>query len=196
MAYVSIAEYKAYMAALTQGQPVGMSSTEDTFLSNLLSAAQQFIESETGRAFEAATETRYYDDRAVAYNDPALLIVDKDLLTVTALTNGDGAAVSSGNYWLEPYNGSPKFGIRLKTTEAWVWAVDTRVSVAGTWGYTAAANADVKRVTCRLAYLEQQRRTATGEVAVLGEGAFTFQAEVPKDIGNWLRRYTRRSGWL
>jgi hypothetical protein len=184
------------MRALTAGQPVVYTDAELLVVQGLLESAQTFIEEETGRRFEAATQTRYYKGDAVPFHDPTLLLVDDDLLTVTSLTNGDGTVIASSLYWLEPRNKSPKFGIRLKSGAAWSFGTDGEVAVAGTWGYTAAASADVKRVTCRLAYLEQQRRTATGEVRVLGEGGFSFQASMPKDLAEWLTRRSRRRGNL
>lgn len=192
MAYVTLAEYKAYIIALTQGVPAPETTAEDTFLSNLITSAQLFIEDYTHRRFEAVTATRYFDNRAISYSDPQKLFVDDDLLTVTTLTNGDGTTLGGSTYYLEPYNSTPYHAIRLKTNYTWSFETDGRVSVAGTWGYTATASRDVKRVTCRLAWLEQQRRFATGEVTVLDGGSFSYQADVPKDLAQWLDRHVRR----
>jgi hypothetical protein len=192
MAYVTLAEYRAYMKALTEGIEAAPLAADDTFVTGLLSSAQQFIEDWTNRRFEAATATRYFDSRSVAYSDPQKLFMDDDLLTVTTLTNGDGTVLDSSAYYLETYNLTPKHAIRLKTNYSWTFDTDGRVSVAGTWGYSATANRDVKRITCKLAWLEQQRRFSTGEVTVIDGGSFTYEAAVPKDIAQWLDRHIRR----
>jgi len=196
MAYATLADYRAYLASLTSGSgPSSYSAADDTFQTGCLAAAQQFIEDETFRHFEAVTETRYYRVNAVSYQDPQVLILDDDLLTITTLTNANGDVVNSSQYWLLPDNWFPKYAIQLKFSSVWQFPIDGRVSVAGTWGYMASANADVKRITYRLAYLEQQRRSATGAVAVLGQtGIVQYEAEVPKDIAYWLRKHTRGKG--
>lgn len=193
MAYVTLTEYKAYMESSTQGFTAPQTAAEETFVTNLLTSAQQFVEDWTGRRFEAATATRYFDARSIAYTDPQRLFMDDDLLTVTTLTNGDGVVLSGSSYYLEPYNLTPKHAIRLKTDYSWSFSTDGRVSVAGTWGYTASASRDVKRITCKLAWLEQQRRFATGEVTVIDGGTFTYEAAVPKDVAQWLDRHVRRA---
>lgn len=192
MAYVTLAEYKAYMGAMTRGQPTAYLDSDDTFITGCLTAAQQYIEEQTGRKFEATTATRYYDERAVDYLTPARLLLDDDLLSVTTLTNGNAAAILAADYYLEPYNTTPKFAVTLKSG-AWSFSTSTgwRIAIAGSWGYSATANQKVKDMTMRLAYLEMQRRTATGEVTVMGDGVFSFQASIPKDIAEWLTFWHR-----
>jgi hypothetical protein len=192
MAYATLAEYESYQAQLTGGIAAANTSAETAFKAQCLTSAQQFIESWTGRRFEAVTATRYYDARAISYSDPQKLFLDDDLLTVTTLTNGDGVALSGSDYFLEPYNAAPYHAIRAKLGKSWAFVTDGRISVAGTWGYMTTANYDVKRVTMRLAWLEQQRRFATGEVTVIDGGAFTYQANVPQDLSQWLDRMKRR----
>lgn len=197
MAYVTLAEYRLYMeslAGIATDQPVHYTPSDDTLQTQLLASAQALIERETHRRFEAVTATRTYGPGAVYYSDPRLLMLDEDLLSVTTLTNGDGAVIAASEYRLFPYNTSPKFGIQLKSTSSWAFGDDGVVSVAGSWGYTAVADSDVKRVTCRLAYLEQQRRTATGQVAVLGDGTKTYESAVPADLAKWLASMRRHTG--
>jgi len=186
MAYLSVSDYRTYMAALTSGSPTYSDPGDTTFHQQLLDSATAFIERETQRKFAAVTATRKFGPECVLFTNPQLLMVDEDLLTVTTLTNGDGTVVASNTYELWPRNRAPYFGIRIKSSSAWAFSDDdSTVSVAGTWGFMASPDADVKRVTARLAYLEQQRRTNTGEVMVM-QGAMEYTARVPADIARWL----------
>jgi len=63
---------------------------DTALLTDAISAAQTYIESQTNRVFEAATATRHYLHQSIDPWDSALLHVDHDLLTVTTLANGDG----------------------------------------------------------------------------------------------------------
>lgn len=192
MAYLSVSDYRAYIAALTSGNPTYSDPADTTFQQQLLDSATAFIESETGRSFTAVTATRKFGPEALPSSDANLLMLDDDLLTVTTLTNGDGTVIASNQYDLWPRNRLPAYAIRVRTSMAWAFSTDdSTVSVAGTWGLMATPNADVKRVTARLAYLEQQRRTNTGEVLVM-QGAMQYSARVPDDLANWLLRHRRR----
>lgn len=192
MAYLTVADYRTYMAALTAGAPTYSDPGDTTFHQQLLDSATTFIERETRRKFSAVSATRKFGPECVSFTDPQLLMVDEDLLTVTTLTNGNGTTIASNAYELWPRNGSPYFGIRVKSSSAWAFSDDdATVSVAGTWGFMASPDTDVKRVTARLAYLEQQRRTNTGEVMVM-QGAMEYTARVPDDIAHWLAGMRRR----
>ena len=70
-------------------------SGEEPLLQQAIESAQEYIDSQTNRHFEAATETRFYDRSARDYHDSTLLHIDDDLLTVTTLANGDGAGDST-----------------------------------------------------------------------------------------------------
>lgn len=192
MAYVTLSEYRDYMQSLSGGTALGTSMSDDAFLTNLLTSAQLLIEDTTHRRFEATTLTHRYVESDLSVQDKQILILDDDLLSVTTLVNGDGTTLNSTDYFLLPRNHSPKSLIELKSNFGWQFSNDGEIVLTGTWGKTAAASADVKRVTCRLAFLEFQRRNATGEVTVLGEGAFTYQAQVPPDLSEWLERQRRR----
>ena len=64
---------------------------DTALLTDAISAAQTYIESQTNRVFEATVATRYYERSALDDDDSTLLdVFDGDLLTVTTLANGDG----------------------------------------------------------------------------------------------------------
>lgn len=196
MAYVTVDEYHAYMSALSGGNVVQLDAQGKTFMQGLLEQATQFVESETKRKFVSYTATRYYDPRAIVYTDTQVLMLDEDLLSVTTLTNGDNSIVNSSDYWLEPVNRMPAWGIRLKSTRVWQFTTDGRASVTGEWGFSTTPSEDVKRIVMRLAYVFMQKRTATGDVEIVGSptqigGVLKYGSYIPSDIRDWLKRYRR-----
>lgn len=196
MAYVTTAEYQDYMNAMLGGTAAVSDVASTTFVASLLEQATQFVESETKRKFQFWTATRYYNSKAVVYTDPQLLMFDEDLLEITSITNGNGTSLSAGDYWLEPMNKLPSWGIRLKSTKVWSFSTDGIVEVTGKWGYSLTPSEDVKRIVMRLAYVFQQKRTATGDVEIVGNpsqlgGVLKYGSYIPSDIRDWLRRHRR-----
>lgn len=162
-------------------------------MQQFLDQAQAEIEAQTGKRFEAATQTRYYQRCDVVWDNPKRLLLDAWLLTVTTLTNGDGATINASDYWLTPRSGPPYSEIELKSTAAWAWGTDGEITIVGTWGFMAAANAQVKRVTMRLAEFFWQKRSTTGESQVIGEGQIVVAAQYPKDVQDFIVSQRRRS---
>jgi hypothetical protein len=190
MAYITLAEFKSYHSELTGGVPASYTANEDALLTILIQQAQAEIERITNRTFEAsASTTKYFTIDDISGRS---LWFSADCLTVTALTNGDGTTISSGDYWLVPFNNSPKWGVLLKSAAAWAFSGDGRIEVTGTWGFATTAPDDIKRLTHRLAWFYWQKRSATGETTVLGDGGTVVAAEYPADIQKTLKRYTRR----
>lgn len=186
--YASVAELKTYLNELTGGVQSSFSGAEDALLQTFLDDATAEIDKLTNRSFQSATATRYYWPEDV---DGATLYLDNDLLTVTTLTNGDSTTISSGNYFLLPDNATPKSKIRLKAAAAWAFDTDGRISIAGTWGFSATPPADIQRATKRLAWFYWMKRTAAGEVAVAGDNVAIVPPEYPADIESVVRRYRR-----
>jgi hypothetical protein len=139
MAYLTVSDAKAYLGIAVAD------TTEDTLLGLLITAAQSAIDAYCGRAFEAATETRFYGRSQVLSQE---LRLDRDLLSVTTLTNGDGTVIGAANYVLLPRNSAPRYAIRLKSTTNWIFATDdSEITVAGSWGYSATAPGSVVQAT-------------------------------------------------
>ena len=67
---------------------------EEDLLEDAIAAAEEYIDSQTNRHFEAVTNTRYYWRDALDRYNSTILHLDDDLLTVTTLANGDGAGES------------------------------------------------------------------------------------------------------
>ena len=172
------------------------STADDALLQAYLDEATTAIDTYTGRTFEAETETRYFEYGAL--DDGGLtLVVDRDLLTVTTLTNGDDGAtvIPSTEYWLVPRNSSPKHGIRLKADSTYQWEQDTDywIGVLGTWGYSATPPRDVVRACKRLAmyYYAQKDAHVFDVTAVPEAGVITVPQGIPRDVERILGPYLR-----
>ena len=119
----------------------GTGQTAD-LLKVIISASQQ-IERETRRYFVPRDQTRYFNGRQWGNGGRAVgteLYLDRDLQTLTTVTNGDLATVSSDDYTLAPRNSDTgKTIIRLTTDSGLVWTNGTSdsegISLAGTWHY-------------------------------------------------------------
>lgn len=154
---------------------------DDTLLQASLDWADEFIFAYTDRKFAAYTATRYFGPEAILWEGTDIvnhgsswygsmylanrvLLLDEDLLTITALHNADSVAtlITSGNYFLEPWNasadGKPYSQIRLKTSTSWSFDTDSRISVAGTWGYSATPDAQIINTAILLAEWHYRQR--------------------------------------
>ena len=193
MAYATLAQIKDYL-------DIG-ADTDDVLLSALIVRAQQAIDSYTGRVFEAETETRYFERRHV--DDTGFILhMDRDLLTITTLNNGGSSstAIPATEYWLTDANGGrnygpPYHGIRLKVDSTYSWEFDTDywVSVAGTWGYSATAPADIVHATLRMvSYYYAQKDAQVFDVTAIPEaGIIQVPQGIPRDVERILQPYVR-----
>lgn len=188
MAYCTLAQVKDYL-------DIG-ADTDDVLLSMLITRAQQAIDNYTRRVFEAETETRYYERSALS-EDGFTLFVDRDLLTITTLNNGDSSstAIPNTEYWLMPRNSTPKHAIRLKIDSTYSWEFDTDywVTVVGTWGYSTTAPADIVHATIRMvAYYYAQKDAGVFDVTAVPEaGIIQVPQGMPRDVKVILDPYVR-----
>ena len=198
MPYASLSELKEYL---------GITSTDtddDVLLGEMLDEATRIIDMETGYSFESTTDTRYYEEDALAPSDSYLLRVDEPLLSVSELLNGDSDSteITSSDYWLWPRNeGPPYWGIKLKVivSSSWQWSADYFVTVTGTWGYASTPPDDIKLACRRLAtYLYQQKDNPIYETTIFPEqGAVVTPTGLPDDVERIVRkyRYSLMRGW-
>ena len=188
MSYANLSNLKDYLGVTTNG--------DDNLLSDFLTRAEGVIDAYTGRHFEAETATRYFTEADTDGQD--LNLWGYDLLTVTKLTNGDGVEIASGDYRLFPRNDDPKWIIKLDEGKSWNWSSgDSEISVAGTWGYSATAPADITHACIRLAaFLYRQKDTSADldRPMVTGDGVTIMPSGLPSDVQKLLDRYKRRVG--
>jgi hypothetical protein len=186
MAYTTKTEVKAYLGISV--------ATDDDLIDALIARAQSIIEEYTGRVFEAASETKYFDTDDI--EGRWLYLWGYDLLTVTTLTNGDGTELTSGQYRLEPRNETPKYAIRLDEDYTWEFDdSDDEISIAGTWGYTSSAPNDIKHACIRLtSFLYRQKDTSADidRPLVTGDGVTIMPSSIPHDVKAILDKYRRR----
>lgn len=193
MAYATLAQVKDYLDINYD--------TSDVLLTRLLQRAETAIDRYTGRTFEAETETRYFE-RHHLDDTGFLLLVDRDLLTITTLTNGDSSstAIPNTEYWLTDARGGRNYGppyhaIRLKIDSTYSWEFDTDyfVEVAGTWGYSTTAPNDIAHATIRLVayYYAQKDAQVFDTTAVPEAGVITVPQGMPRDVERILEPYLR-----
>src|SRR5690606_24194618 len=100
--------------------------------------------------------------------------------------NGNAAEVASGNYRLFPRNDSPKWLIRLDESQSWsVSDGDSEISVAGTWGYSATAPADIQHACVRLAaflYRQKDNSADLDRPLITGDGVTIMPTNLPADV--------------
>ena len=187
MSYASTVQVKEYL---------GITSTvvDDNLLEDLIERAEGLIDAYTGRKFSAVTSTFYFDDSFTNGSD--LNLWGYDLLTVTKLTNGDGVEVASSDYRLFPRNDSPKWLIRLDESQSWSFSDgDSEISVAGTWGYSATAPADIVHACIRLAAFLYRQKDTSADIdrpMITGDGVTIMPSALPADVTRVLDRYKRR----
>jgi hypothetical protein len=167
-------------------------TSQDDILTAALNWSDALINAACDRRFSAATATRYFGpDRIdwdgnlnlvpIGYRSIELpykrLFLDDDLLVVTTLTNGDGTVIPSNGYFLEPFNApadsQPYSSILLKSSYAWTWDTDGRVSVAGSWGYSSTADSLV-----------------VGSALVFSE--WMYRARAPQDVTTIFDNQTKK----
>lgn len=140
----------------------------DAMLQASLDWADAFINTWCDRRFSAVTAARSFGPDRIdwdgdsyqapipfVYGPYKRLYVDDDLLTVTAITNGDGTAIPTSGVFLEPFNaaadGLPYQSVLLKSAYAWLWTPDSQIQIAGTWGFSAQPDALIVNTALLLA---------------------------------------------
>lgn len=167
----------------------------DTQLAEMVTAASRWIDryctDGIDNAFAQGTDaTRYYDHRAV---QGEALHLDAPLLTVTTLTNGDGAVISSTYYRLWPRNTGHHLQVRLLSAAAWAFAADGEISVAGKWGLalSGATPQPVSEACAMLsAWMFKRYQAALADAtANLDIGQLIYGEAMPKQVVALLTPY-------
>lgn len=171
------------------------------WLAGLISKATAIIETYTGRVFEAASATRYFD--AIEDVAGSTLMLDDDLAIVdtdTVVTNGDGTTLTSDHYVTEPRNDTPYNALVLKGSTGYAWEIDSdgdaenAISILGKWGYSVTPSEDIKHATIKLVRLLYKQRS--GELdsvspIVTPQGMLVMPPGFPRDILLVLDRYKK-----
>lgn len=116
------------------------STTDDAFILDVIRSVCNDLAAIAGQEFVPRIQTRYYDPtRDIAKHDRRTLTLDRPLLAVTTLTNGDGTAISGSSYVTNPRNETPYYSLTLLGSSGVSWRYTTNaenaLSLAGVWGY-------------------------------------------------------------
>jgi hypothetical protein len=138
--YCTLAEFKNY------NKISSTDATDDTVIEDIIEGISREFDRVCGRTFYARTETHYYDTP----ESETLNIDDDDLLTITTLTNGDGAVLNSTYYKLLPNNLSPKYKVKLLYSMGAYWTTGTNgnptgaITILGTYGYSSTVPEEIR----------------------------------------------------
>jgi hypothetical protein len=172
----------------------GLGTAQDGLLTDCLLEAERFIDDYTRRDFAGTAGTVYYS-RFGANVTGAALYLDRDLVQLTGLYNGDGATIPVGSVWVEPRNEGPPYRV-LRLYSSYVWTWNTEIAVAGTWGFSTSAPDAIRGAAVRLAaYRYRLKDTGPGMVAGFSEGGeTTIEKGLPEELKFILAPYRSRSG--
>lgn len=184
-------------------------SVDDTVLERIIEDVSRRIDGHCARQFfVSGSAARYY---SVPEDGARELWLDDDLYGLTSITNGDGAAVASGQYYLWPRNAAAKAAIILTEAGSTAWEPDASgnteavIAVSGSWGYVDRSGTDARALrivgaTRRAAVLwavdEYKNRfgAASQVTTVTAARALLSQAGVPAAVANILEPYRRLHG--
>ena len=165
------------------------SRDSDATLSRLITRASGLIDTYCGRWFAPVIETRQYAPRG-SHITGRLLLLDADLLSVSAITVKDGEALNPTRYILRPVNWPPFFGISLRQNSQLQWATlagpDGRIAVSGTWGYAPVVPDPIAAAAVRLTAWLYRQFDAGGE-ELNGEQAARLPGEIRQMLGPYVR---------
>jgi len=132
--YCTLAQFKAFITP--PDQILNLDAEDDDVIRGLIETASRRVDAITGRQFYPQVETRSYD-----IPGSRTLLFDADLLAINSFTNGDGDAIASTEYILEPANAYPKYSLKLRNTSTVYWQTDTNssgeqvIDLDGIWGF-------------------------------------------------------------
>lgn len=191
-------------ASVTISQQVSTANpvnpAEDAMMEEFIEEASRWIDDTTGMTFYSNSETRKF----IVGKDTegSILWLDKPLLSVTSLTNGDGETLTADTeYILLEVGRSPYHQIKLIANggKAWQYTTDPyigMIEVEGGWGNYATAPLPIRSACLLMAARLWKRKDAIFGVAgatSLGEIRMHFPQD--KDVMNLLRNYTLAIGY-
>ena len=193
MAYVTLAELKAWLDIT--------STTNDSVLLSCSDAAQQYIDTMTGRTFEAApaATVRTFDAQRDVSSDGLTLYLNVDCAAITGCTNGDSTALAPTDFVTNPRYSPPYYSVVIKRSvgKAWTYTTDAEgaISITGQWCYSTSAPADIQHATKILAsQLYQQRANASDADRMISvDGVVIVPSSIPKVAADIIGKYRRLS---
>lgn len=167
----------------------------DDALLEIITAASSWIDNHCrlpdGAFAATSSATRYYRQSDIGAD--GVLRLDAPLVSLTTLTNGNGATITSTYYWTIPRNSTPKLAVQLKSTASWQWATDGEISIAGVWGWSATPP-DVVREACAMlaAWIFKRYQSAMQDAtANFDLGQLVYAQPFPLQVAELLKPFRR-----
>lgn len=134
--YLTLAEYKGQLDIES------VDAADDAVIERIIKASCRYIDSKARRTFYPRIEAQLFDIPRT--ND---LRMDDDLLEVLALLNGDGTAITTADYVLEPSRYYPKYLVKFRDISSQYWKPSSTtnsseqvISLNAIWGYHESYN--------------------------------------------------------
>jgi hypothetical protein len=177
---------------------------DNEFIKSLLERASRAIDAYCGTWFYGVTQTRYFD-----LPRGRELMLGVPLLSLSSLTNGNGAALDAASYNLMPYNGPSYTSIKLLASSGVYWELtsagdrDRALVVTGTWGYVDRDATDPESMAVILntkdaclvialsAYKKRYGVGVEGVAQVTGAGVVITPRGMPVEAKQLLSPYVR-----
>lgn len=158
MAYPTVAQLKEFCGVSV--------STDDTILGQILSGTVKDFEAKTSRVFVAASSTKNFPvERPWVYRLRRMNL-QQDFVSVSALVNGDGTAISSDDYELYSASGeAPYLEIHLAPDVPAFFGGSRgngRIAVTASWGFSASCPSDVFLAILEWGKFRYQQRSSAG----------------------------------
>lgn len=174
------------LTAVRADKSIGATYTgDDELLRRYIRAASNMWGMWTGRQFVPYIDTKKF---SLAHVEGLSLCMNEDLLSVTSVTNADGASVSGSDYAIRPDNIYPKNTLEMLDSGANYWRflyVSDRVQVVGLWGYHE--NYDIAWGDS-LDTVENNPLTSSGTSLTVNDADGTDDRYLPRfEVGDYLK---------
>lgn len=188
MAYPTLSEFKSFISITGAG--------DDANLTFILDQTIAMVEKYTGRLFVsgAAANRGYPADIPYVTQGAQVLTPRADLASITSVTNGNGVAIVSGDYYVFPIGDTPIVQIRLKLVAGLVFvngSDGTQIVVNGQWGYSVACPDDIFTNILELANLAQATRHDGSGQSLTSRGIIIDKSRWPERVLRNLKGYRR-----
>lgn len=171
---------------------------DDTLIETYVIQASQMFETETRRTFSATSNATLTYDVLPPQTFGNKLFFTEDMLNVDRIVNA-GTVIQPGSFTLLPYNGYPKYGLRLDTYSLAYWQQSSltgwfaAIQIQGTMGYceTGQQPADVTLAVTKLAAYLYQTRDNNGDVVKFADGTMSIPGDAPQMVLRTINSYKR-----
>lgn len=167
---------------------------DDTALGQIRTDAIAAVEKYCNRLFVAASVTVKFQVRFPWVTDNSLrLNLFRDLVSVSSITNGNADTIVAADYHL--HEEVPYHQIRLRRGKSVYWqsdGEDTKISIAGSWGFSTACPDDIFVAIMRVASLTIRTRDEGPGVFVSRSGAIIDKSQWTPSIIDVLNNRRRK----